>query len=135
MSDIISRRDFLKASSAVGLAAAINPASAVTASAKKSRVVIATDTAAVSSSGSPNATKIQDLVDHAIMTFTGKSDKAAAYEAIFPAKVTTSTKIFIKRNSASGIGAVNAAVTAAFQTGLQSMLSGSFPKANIDNPL
>jgi uncharacterized protein (DUF362 family) len=134
MANVISRRDFLKASSAVGLAAAINPASALPASGKKSRVVVATDTAAVSSSGSPNTAKIQDLVDQAIMAFTGKTDKAAAYEALFPQKPTASTKIFMKRNGASGTGAVNTAVTAAFQTGLQRMLNGSFPKANIDNP-
>ena len=138
MSDSISRRDFLKASSAVGLAAAINPASAMATTAKKSRVVIATDTAAVSSSGTPNPTKIKDLVDHAIMTFTGKSDIAAAYEAIFPAKVTTSTKIYMKRNGASGTGSkinpVDVAVLDAFQAGLESMLDGTFPKANIDNP-
>jgi uncharacterized protein (DUF1501 family) len=107
MSDSISRRDFLKASTSVGLAAAINPVSAVTAASSKSRVVIATDTAAISGSSTPNPTKIKDLVDHAIMTFTGKSDIAAAYEAIFPAKVTTSTKIYMKRNGASRNGLSN----------------------------
>jgi hypothetical protein len=130
----LSRRDFLKASTSVGLIAAINPASAVTSAKQKSRVVIATDPATANSSGTPDPAKLQDLVDHAIMTFTGKSDKAAAYEALFPAKVTSSTKIYMKRNTASGRGAVNAAVTAAFQVGLERMLGGTFPKANIDNP-
>jgi hypothetical protein len=134
MSNVISRRDFFKASSAIGLAAAVNPASAITTSTKKSRVVIATDTTSVSSSGTPDATKIQALVDHAIMTFTGISDKAAAYEAVFPEKPTSSTKIFMKRNDASGKGAVNKAVTDAFAAGLKSMLGGAFPAANIDNP-
>ena len=132
MSDIISRRDFIKASSAVGLTAALNPVSAATASAIKSRVVIATDTSSVSGTGTPDAVKIQDLVDNAIMTLTGKADKAAAYEALFPAAVTSSTKIYLKRNGASGRGAVNTAVVKAFQTGLQRMLNGSFN--NIDNP-
>jgi hypothetical protein len=111
----------------------MNPSSAVTAT-KKSRVVIAADTASVTSSGSPVAAKIQDLVDNAIMALSGKTDKGAAYEALFPAKVTSSTKIYMKRNGASGTGAVNTAVTAAFQKGLQNMLGGSFPAANIDNP-
>ena len=132
MSDTISRRDFIKASSAVGLTAAINPASAVAAAPIKSKVVVATDTSAVSSGGVPDAAKIQDLVDNAIMTLTGKADKAAAYEALFPAAVTSNTKIYLKRNGASGTGAVNTAVVKAFQTGLQRMLNGSFN--NIDNP-
>ncbi|MBN1577848.1 MAG: DUF362 domain-containing protein [Chitinispirillaceae bacterium] len=116
MTHSISRRDFLKTSSAAGLAAAI-PVSAVTASAKKNRIVIATDATAVSN-GSPVAAKINDLVDHAIMTFTGKSDKAAAYAALFPAEISGSTKILMKRNDASGLGAVNTAVTDAFKNGL-----------------
>jgi len=132
MSDVISRRDFIKTSSAVGLTAAFNPASAVAATATKSKVVIATDTSAVSSSGTPDATKIQDLVDNAIMTLTGKADKAAAYAALFPAAVTSSTKIYLKRNGISGAGAVNTAVVNAFQVGLKRMLNGSF--SNIDNP-
>ncbi len=132
MFNVISRRDFLKASSAVGLAAAINPASAVAGTSKKSRVVIATDTAAVSGTGTPNAAKIQDLVDNAIMTLTGKLQKPAAYEALFPNGVTSSTKIFMKRNGASGTGAVNTAVMNAFQAGLKSMLDDTF--TNIDNP-
>jgi uncharacterized protein (DUF362 family) len=132
MSDTISRRDFIKASSAVGLTAAINPASAVAAAPIKSKVVVATDTSAVSSGGVPDAAKIQDLVDNAIMTLTGKADKAAAYEALFPAAVTSNTKIYLKRNGASGTGAVNTAVVKAFQTGLRRMLNGSFN--NIDNP-
>jgi hypothetical protein len=134
MFNIISRRDFLKATSTIGLAAAINPGSAATAATKKSRVVIATDTSTVTSTGSPVAAKIQDLVDNAIMTFTGKSKTAEAYEALFPAPITNSTKICIKRNDASGDRDVNKAVTAAFQKGLESMLNGAFPKANIDNP-
>ena len=68
------------------------------------------------------------------MTLTGKSDKAAAYEAIFPAPVTASTIIYMKRNGASGTGDVNTAVTNAFQASLQTMLNGSFLKTNIDNP-
>ncbi len=126
MSNAISRRDFLKASSAVGLAAAINPASAVAAATKKTRVVIATDTSAVSGTGTPDAAKIQDLVDHAIMTLSGKTDKGAAYEALFPQPVTSSTKIALKRNDLSGGGKVNTAVTNAISNGLKSMLGGKF---------
>jgi hypothetical protein len=132
MSNIFSRRDFIKTSSAVGLAAAINPVSAVPASTVKSKVVIATDPAAINGSGTPDAAKIQDLVDYAIMTLTGKADKAAAYEALFPTAVTSSTKIYLKRNGISGAGAVNTAVVNAFQTGLQRMLNGVF--RNVDNP-
>jgi hypothetical protein len=136
MAFIISRRDFLKVSSAVGLAAAINPAVAVTASGKKSKVVIATDPAAVdnplTSKMSPNTAKIQDLVDHAIMTFTGKTNKAEAYEAIFPVKPTENTKIMIKRNDASGQGTFNTAVTNALKNGLTSMVNGKYPAANIN---
>jgi hypothetical protein len=129
MSNAISRRDFLKASSAVGLAAAINPASAVTTAAKKSRVVIATDSSSVSSSGTPDAAKLQDLVDHAIMTLSGKTDKGAAYEALFPAAVSSSTNIVLKRNDVSGAGTVNTAVTNALANGLKSMLGGKFAGA------
>jgi uncharacterized protein (DUF362 family) len=132
MSNIFSRRDFIKTSSAVGLAAAINPVSAVPASTVKSKVVIATDPAAINGSGTPDAAKIQDLVDYAIMTLTGKADKAAAYEALFPTAVTSSTKIYLKRNGISGAGAVNTAVVNAFQVGLQRMLNGVF--RNVDNP-
>ncbi len=129
----ISRRDFIKASTSAGLAATIKPLSAAATSKPKSRVVIAIDTEALDNLNSPNQTRIQDLVDNAVMTFTGKSDKAAAYEALFP-RVTKETKIYMKRNGASGRGVVNTAVTAAFQVGLERMLGGTFPKANIDNP-
>jgi len=127
----ISRRDFLKASSALGLAATVNPVSAASATSAKKKVVIATDKSTVDSSGKPNTSKIQELVDHAIMTLSGKTDKGAAYEALFPAKVTTSTKILLKRNDASGTGTVNTAVVNSLKTGLTAMLSGSFPSANI----
>lgn len=129
----ISRRDFLKSSSAIGLAATMTPVAAVTASSEKNRVVIATDKDAAPN-GKPDTQRITDLVDHAIMSFTGKTDKAEAYEALFPAAISNSTRIYMKRNEASGSGAVNKAVTDAFQKGLQSMLNGSFPPANIDNP-
>ncbi len=134
MSNVISRRDFLKASSAVGLSAAINPVSAVTTTTQKSRVVIATDTSAVSGTGNPNAAKIQDLVDHAVMTFTGKVTKGEAYEALFPQPVTSSTKIALKRNDLSGGGTVNTAVTNALANGLKSMQDGKF-SGTINNVL
>jgi hypothetical protein len=126
MSYVISRRDFLKASSALGLTAAVNPASAVGASGEKSRVVIATDSSCVSSTGNPDAAKIQDLIDHAIMTYTGKTTKGEAYEALFPAAVSSSTKIVLKRNDISGAGKVNDAVTNAMKSGLMSMKGGKF---------
>jgi hypothetical protein len=133
---VISRRDFIKTSSAAGVAAAVQPfaVNAAPTSGTKSRVVIATDTTAVNGS-SPVTDKINALVDHAIMTLTGKSDRAAAYEALFPEAVTTSTKILVKRNDASGKGAVNTAVTNAFKSGLTSMLGGKFPAANITTQL
>jgi hypothetical protein len=132
MSDSISRRDFLKKTSAVGLAAAVTPMATLAAPASaKTRVVIATDKACISATGGPVAAKIQDVVDNAIMTLSGKPTKGAAYEALFPAAVTSSTKILLKRNEASGKGAINTAVTNAFKTGLTSMLNGTFPAANI----
>ena len=132
MGDSISRRDFLKRTSAVGLAAAVTPMATLAAPASaKTRVVIATDMACVSASGAPVAAKIQDVVDNAIMTLSGKTTKGAAYEALFPAAVTASTKILMKRNDISGTGAVNTAVTNAFKTGLTSMLNGTFPAANV----
>ena len=94
MSDSISRRDFLKKTSAVGLAAAVTPMATLAAPASaKTRVVIATDKACISATGGPVAAKIQDVVDNAIMTLSGKPTKGAAYEALFPAAVTSSTGV------------------------------------------
>lgn len=131
MSQSISRRNFLKASSAVGVTAAmIKPSSALAAPKQKTRVVIATDKSCLNS-GSPVAAKIQDMVDHAVMTLAGISNKGKAYEALFPKQVTASTKIICKRNDVSGKGNVNTAVVNALKAGFGNMLEGSFNTSNV----
>jgi len=135
MNPDISRRDFLKTTSitAAGVAAAsVSPfASPFTISREKSRVVIAKDTSCLNGS-TPVFAKIQDMVDHAIMTLTGVSEKAKAYEALFPQPVTTSTKIAVKYNGTSATGSVsNKSVRDALKNGLLSMLNGTFPATNI----
>jgi hypothetical protein len=131
MGNCISRRDFIRTSSIAGVVAAINP-SVSSAASEKSRVVIAADTSVINSSGTTiDSAKATEMIDNAIMTLTGKTTKAAAYEAIFPAPVTTSTKILLKRNDISGNVSTNATLVNALKTGLTSMLNGTFPANNI----
>ncbi|MBN1983972.1 MAG: DUF362 domain-containing protein [Chitinivibrionales bacterium] len=132
MLDSFSRRDFIRSSSAIGLAAAaLSPASAFAAPTQKSRVVIAKDTSCLTSSSAPDKAKIQDMLDNAIMTLTGKSDKGQAYEALFTNGVKETTKIAIKKNDLSGSHAVNNATVEMLTNSLTSMLGGKFPKGNI----
>jgi uncharacterized protein (DUF362 family) len=127
------RRDFLKTSAITGAAVSMGPlAGAVSFGAQpKSKVVIATDPLCFVNNAA-QATRVQDMVDHTIMTLTGKSTKAAAYEALFPKPVTTATKILIKFNESSGQNSLSLkAVQAALTSGLKSMLNGTYPAANI----
>jgi uncharacterized protein (DUF362 family) len=72
------------------------------------------------------------MVDHTIMTLTGKNTKAAAYEALFPKPVTTATKILIKFNESAGEKSLSRnAVQAALTSGLTSMLNGTYPANKI----
>jgi len=130
----ISRRNFLKTTSAAAAigATSMGTVSKVFASPRaKSRVVIAKDTACLSGS-TPVTAKIQDMVDYSIMTLAGLTDKGKAYESLFPAPLTTTTKILLKRNDISGASSKsNSTVVNCLKTGLTSMLNGTFPAANI----
>lgn len=131
MSGTVSRRDFLKASTAAGLAtAALNPITTLASPSEKSRVVVATDPTCLNGS-KPVKEKIQDMVDYAVKAFTGKTDKGAAYEALFPAPVTATTKIFLKRNDISGPGPINTTACDALKDGFGAMLNGTFPLSNV----
>ncbi|MBN1578761.1 MAG: DUF362 domain-containing protein [Chitinispirillaceae bacterium] len=137
MAGTISRRSFLKKSSIAGLTAAVAPAAttlAKSSSSAKSRVVLVTDPDCYAS-GSTNQERIQAMMDHAVMFLTDKTEVGAAYEALFPKGVTSSTKILMKRNDFSGAAGdfnpVDKIVTAAFQTGCKNMLGGSFPTGNV----
>ena len=137
MASTISRRDFLKHSSVAGAAAMMVPAAgsfAEKASASKSRVVIITDPGC-SNGGTPVQTNIREMVNQGVKTLTGMTDTGAAYEALFPGTVGSSTKILMKRNDISGaqrdFSAVNTVVTGAFKTGCGTMMGGSYNESNV----
>jgi len=124
----ISRRDFIKTTSATAAGATLMSfapwASGMDKKRALSRVVIAKDATCVG-----NQAKVQTLVDNAIKLLTGVTDTPKAYEALFPAgKLTTSTTILIKYcetvSKTTDFGLI------ALQNGLKSMLGG-FPAANI----
>lgn len=131
----MKRRDFLKTAALASTAVSVAPLieSNLFAQSAKSKVVIATDPQCLVGT-TADTTRIQAMVDQAIMTLTGKNTKAAAYEALFPAPVTSTTTIVIKSNE--GTGAQSSlisypAVKNAVKAGLRSMLNGTFPAANI----
>jgi len=129
----MKRREFLKNTAITGAAVSIGPLTGGVSFAQsaKSKVVIATDQQCFVNNAA-QATRIQDMVDHTIMTLTGINTKAAAYEALFPKPVTTATKILIKFNESSGQNSLSLkAVQAALTAGLKSMLNGTYPAANI----
>lgn len=131
------RREFLKntaiAGTAVSMAPIVEGLSYAATSAAKSRVVIAKDPQCFVNN-TANAALVQEMVDQAIMALTGKSEKGAAWEALFPKPVTTATTIVIKSNETTGTQASMrsyATVKNAVKTGLRSMLNGAFPAGNI----
>ena len=140
----ISRRDFIKTTSISAAGAtmlSLGPLSSAFGSKKDrvSRVVIAKDEECYQ--GSVDQAKVQDMVDHAIMTLTGVSDKVGAYEALFTdGNLSTSSKILVKYNN-SRPATTRGPVMTALKSGLTSMLNGQFPMSNItevgrgsDNP-
>lgn len=124
------RRDFLKGISAGVGALAVGgvrtEAKALrTDEVDRSKVVVTHDPDAYT-----NMSKIQDMVDYAVMHLTGVSDKGEAYEALFPNGVTSSTIIAVKIGTIS-FGPSADTVNDALKNGLMSMLGGTFPEANI----
>ncbi len=133
MSSDISRRDFLKTASAA--AAGVTVSSVSSLSAKKrsqdlSRVVKAYDEGSMDGNTAV-ASRIQDMVDYAIMHLTGVKDKGEAYEALFPEPVTNSTTIAIKKNGNGSRSPSYSKVLDALENGLLSMQGGTFPSGNI----
>ena len=132
MAKKITRRDFIKTStlSAAGVSVlSLNPwVSALSAAISQSRVVIATDQQSFQNNA-VNQTEIQTMVDQAIMTLTGITNKVAAYESLFP-NLTSTTKIVIKYNAAKPV-TTRQPMTTALATSLKLMLNGTFPAANI----
>ena len=121
----ISRRDFIKTTSISAAGAtmlSLSPLSSAMGSNKNraSRVVIAKDEQCIG-----DQALVQDMVDHAIMSLTGETDKATAYEALFDANLTTSSNILIKYNN-SRTDRANL-VLKALVNGLTSMFNGTFP--------
>jgi len=138
MDATISRRDFIKTTSATAAGATLMSfapwASGMDKKRAKSLVVIAKDTTCATQAGSTitvDSAKVQDMVDHAIMTLTGQTEKAKAYEALFPG-ITTSKKILVKyNNSRTTASKSQAVVRNALKNGLTSMISSTFPASNI----
>jgi len=137
MSENRSRRDFIKNTSlsAAGLAAmSYAPLSKALGSAQdKSTVVVCTDDECCD--WSPQQTtidqpRVQDMVDHTVMTLTGVSEKSKAYEALFPKPVTSSTKILIHYNVMKP-KKPRESLCDAVKKGLTSMLDDSFPAENV----
>jgi uncharacterized protein (DUF362 family) len=135
----MKRRDFLKKSAAVATAISAGPmlGNLTFGAGTKSRVVIAKDESCFLNN-TANTSKIMEMVDRCIMTLTGKSERAPAYEAIFPKPITSATKIVIKYNDNFSLtdakkSPTYGAVYNALKSGLTSMLGGTFPAANIIN--
>jgi uncharacterized protein (DUF362 family) len=133
----MERREFLKKTAIAATAMSAGPVMGNLANGEgtKSKVVIAKDEQCFANN-TANQAKIQDMVDHCIMSLTGKSEKAAAYEALFPKPITDATKIVIKYNDNFSLtdskkSPSYGAVFNALKTGLTSMLGGKFPAANI----
>ncbi|MBN1129217.1 MAG: DUF362 domain-containing protein [Chitinispirillaceae bacterium] len=128
------RRDFIKTAAMAGTAVSVQPLihGSSRAGTAKSRVVIANDPQCFTNNAAVPA-RVQDMVDYCIMTLTGQSTRAAAYEALFPEPVTSGTKIVIKYNSWFNLTNTPsyAKVYNALRSGLTSMLNGTFPEANI----
>jgi Domain of unknown function (DUF362) len=132
MAKKFTRRDFIKTSSlsAAGVSMlSFNPlVSALESASPKSRVVIATDQQSFQNNAG-SQTEIQTMVDQAVMSLTGITDKVAAYESLFPG-LTTAKKIVIKYNAAKP-ATTRQLVTTALTNSLKLMLNGTFPAANI----
>lgn len=138
MASTISRRNFLKQSSLAGAAAAmvvpVAGSLAKSAASEKSRVVIVTDPEC-SDGGTPDHEKIREMVDQGVKALAGTTDTGAAYEALFPEPVDSSTSIFMKRNDISGaqrdFTRVDEVLTEAFKAGCGTMLDGSYSDRNV----
>ncbi len=134
-----SRRDFLKNTSlsAAGLAAiSYTPwAKALGLNKDRSTVVVCKDEECFDWNSNPNyqeihQDRVQDMVDHTVMTLTGVSEKSKAYEALFPKPVTTSTKILIHFNIMKP-KITRVSLCDAVKNGLTSMLDNTFPADNV----
>jgi len=135
MKSDISRRDFIKTTSAVaaGVSASVSPlSSALVREQDLPKVVIAIDEECTDNSGNVDENRVQDMVDHAVMLLTGNNNTSKAYEALFPEPVTSSTTIMIKENGISGKTSKSYQIVLnALKTGLTKMLGGTFPEDNI----
>lgn len=130
-----NRRDFIKSSSlsAAGLSMLSYPplAKAISPSRDKSTVVVCKDEECIEwPSQNIDQDRVQDMVDHTIMTLMGESDRSKAYEKLFPQKPTTSTKVLIHYNTMKPRN-TRQAVTGALKKGLGSMLGNTFPEENV----
>ncbi len=97
-SRMITRRDFLKAASAVPLAAAAGGAilpslkAAPQAAGEKVKVVLVRDEGALDASGRPNAAVIQKMLDDAVTTLLGENDPVKAWKTIIRPEDTVGIK-------------------------------------------
>ncbi len=96
----MKRRDFLKATAIAASAVSAGPiiGNMAYGAGTKSKVVIAKDDQCCPNKTADKA-RITAMVDNCIMRLTGATDKAAAYKAIFPKAITSSTKVVIKYNN------------------------------------
>jgi hypothetical protein len=80
----ITRRDFLKVTSAVPLAGALVPAfkGSPSAADEKVRVVLVRDENALDASGAPDADIIQKMLDDGVRALVGQRDAAAAWKTL-----------------------------------------------------
>ncbi len=137
MTSDISRRDFIKTTSAAAAgigAAAVSPIASPQAKKQDNPlVVIAKDTECITdSSGNVDEERIQNMVDNAIIALTGINNTSKAYENLFSEPVTLATTIAIKKNSISGKTSKSYPVVLnALKKGLAKMLDGTFPEDNV----
>ncbi len=134
-----SRRDFLKNTSLTAAGIAAMPytpwAKALDSTQDKSTVVVCKDEECFDWDSNPDdqvihQDRVQDMVDHTVMTLTGVSEKSKAYEALFPKPVTASTTILIHFNIMKP-KITRESLCDAVKNGLTSMLDNSFPAENI----
>jgi hypothetical protein len=143
----ISRRSFIKSSAATtavvlsgGIANQVVEAATISSSMSPGpgnkwpgRVAINFNKLALVGS-TPNVDVIKKMIDDAILALTGKQTTGAAWKEVFPAELSTKSKIAIKVNTANtSLPGPHWASVRAITDGLQQMdINGSkFPGANI----
>ncbi|MFB3896078.1 MAG: DUF362 domain-containing protein [bacterium] len=130
----ISRRDFIKQSSLLGVGGLILPnitpvISHLPEAFSTSKVVIVTHPNATSGS-TINQSIVQTMTDRAIKELTGITDLGGAYESLFPG-IIASNIIALKINCLFGTMSTHPQVANTITNGLTQMFSGTYNSNNI----